>query len=657
MQFGLASASVFAAVLPHLWRLPGQFSALVIGLLGGRIIQRFVGGGRIPMWLKVPLVLAVPLLVILHYGNVFGREPGSALACAMLALKLIETETRRDARAAIAFACFVLMSALLFNSDMIFTLMLCAALALFLATLRELELRPQQQGSWRRHVGRALRMAALSLLAAVPLTLCVFIFLPRFGGPLWGAPNDTALMRTGLGDSMDPSSLQELLVDDSPAFRVSFEGAVPERSKLYWRGPVLTRFDGKIWTRHAYAPDAHRRENLRNTADVVDYEVTLEPSDRRWLLALDVPLSAPDNAARNADMSLVATKPVDELQRYRLSSALRFELDPELHDRERDRDLSLPVGFDPRSRELAAQWRRTFRSDDAIVRAALELFHENFFYSLTAPELGRDSVDDFLFETRKGFCQHYASAFTFLMRAAGIPARVVTGYQGGFFNTIGNYLVVRQSDAHAWAEVWLAGRGWIRVDPTGAVSPQRVEFGARAAAGLSAAWYQNNWLQAMRNQFDLVNRGWNSLVVQFSALRQQNLLTPFGIAKAEYYDLIWVMIGSSTLLLALYSWWVLRGPRASGDSLDAAYRLLCRKLARAGATRADNEGPVAYATRLRAKAAAATSAALIDSYTILRYAVAAPAAGAVSAFAAAVRRLRLPRTFAEINTGPTAAAR
>ena len=656
-QFGLASASMFAAVLPHLWRLPIMFTLLISGLLAGRIVQRSAGGGRIPIWLKVPLVLAVPLLVILHYGNVFGREPGSALACAMLALKLIETETRRDARAAIAFACFVLMSALLFNSDMVFTLMLCAALALFLATLRELELRPQPRDAWRRHVLGALRMAAFSLLAAVPLTLCVFIFLPRFGGPLWGAPNDTGLTRTGLGDSMDPSSLQELLVDDSPAFRVSFDGPVPERSKLYWRGPVLTRFDGQTWTHEGRPDGAQSRDNLTKTDDIVAYEVTLEPTDRRWLLALDVPSSAPENSTHGPDMSLVASRPIDELQRYRASSALRYELDPQLRDRMRAHMQSLPDGFDPRTRELAAQWRRTFSDDEGVVRAALDLFHNSFVYTLAPPELGRNSVDDFLFETRKGFCQHYASAFTFLMRAAGIPARVVTGYQGGFFNTIGNYLVVRQSDAHAWSEVWLAGRGWVRVDPTAAVSPQRVEFGARAAAGASAAWYQNDWLQALRNRFDLVNRGWNSLVVQFSALRQQSLLTPFGIAKAEYYDLIWIMIGSSTLLLALYSWWVLRRPRAGGDALDAAYRLLCRKLARAGATRATNEGPVAYAHRLRARAAAATSAALVDSYAVLRYAVALPAAGAVNDFAAAVRRLRLPRTFAEINTGAAASAR
>jgi transglutaminase-like putative cysteine protease len=650
-QFGFTAASMLAAVLPHVARLQGGFALLILGLIGARIVHRFAGGGRIPLLLKLPLVLLMPALVIVHYGNVFGREPGSALACAMLALKLIETETRRDARAAIAFASFVLMSALLFNSGMAFTLMLCLALALFLATLHELEVRPTPApAQWRAPVVRGLRTAGLSLLAALPLTSCVFLFMPRLGSPLWGAPSDNNTSRTGLGDSMDPSSLQELLIDDSPAFRVSFAGPMPERSKLYWRGPVLTYFDGRTWTRPGYLADRGHPDPLQHVANVVNYEVTLEPSNRHWLLALAVPLSAPDNAARGNDMSLVSLKPVDELLRYRLTSALAYELAGDLGARERARDLALPLGFDPRARALAAQWRSEPGDDDGVIRAALDMFNKQFFYSLAAPETGRNSIDDFLFATRKGFCQHFASSFTFLMRAAGIPARVVTGYQGGYYNGFGDYLVVRQSDAHAWSEVWLAGRGWVRVDPTAAVSPQRVDFGARAAAGASAAWYQAGWLQSLRNRMDLLNRGWNNLVVQFSELRQQSLLTPFGVRKAEYYDLVWALIGSSTLLLAIYSWWVLRRPRERGDDLDAAYARLCRKLERAGARRAANEGPLAYAARLQAFGGEALPAvALMRRYAILRYACELPGSGAVQRFALAVRRLRASRAFANVN--------
>src|SRR5215831_8626251 len=236
------------------------------------------------------------------------------------------------------------MSALLFNSGMGFTLLLCAALALFLATLHQLELVPlapdQAHRRWRR-AAAGLRTAALSLLAAIPLTACVFVFLPRLGGPLWGAPTDSTVGHSGLGDTMDPGNLQELLIDDTPAFRVSFDSALPQRSQLYWRGPVLTHFDGRAWSRASYVPEARGREALQNVGSVVNYEVTLEPSDRRWLLALDVPTGAPENAVRGADMSLVSFKPVDQLLRYRLSSAMRYELGARLGERERERDLSL----------------------------------------------------------------------------------------------------------------------------------------------------------------------------------------------------------------------------------------------------------------------------------------------------------------------------
>jgi len=651
LQFSMTAASVFAAVMPHLLRLPTLFALLILGLLTGRFVQRSLGGTRIPTLLKLPLVLLVPVLVVVHYGNVFGREPGSALACTMLALKLVETETMRDAHAAVAFCCFVLMSALLFNSDMAFTLVLCAALALFLSTLLQLELRPlasTRPAELRHRITGSLRISALALVAGIPLTLCAFIFLPRLGSPLWGAPSDTTGARSGLSDSMDSSELQDLLIDDSPAFRVSFDGPLPARSKLYWRGPVLTLFDGKAWRRPRYVSEAPRHDAVTQSEDVVDYEVTLEPSDRRWLMALDVPLGAPDNAARGADMSLVAAKPIDQLMRYRASSALRYQLAVQIGDRERMRYLALPAGFDPRARELAAQWRKDFDDDSKIIRTALDLFHKDFVYSLSVPEAGRDAIDDFLFETHKGFCQHFSSAFTFLMRSAGIPARIVTGYQGGYFNKLGNYLVVRQSDAHAWSEVWLQDRGWIRVDPTAAVSPERVDFGARAAAGANVAWYRTDWIIALRNQFDVVNRGWNSLIVQFNMLRQQSLLAPFGIDKAEYYDLIWVLIGSSTLLLGLYSWWVLRRPRARGDALDVAYTALCGKLARIGVPRAANEGPVSFAARLNKVAAEPDLQVLFDCYVGLRYAHALPASDAVREFTASVRALRVPEALAKI---------
>lgn len=642
-QFNLTAASVTAAVLPHLLRMPWLFSLPIALLLAGRWLQRRRGGTRIPAWIKLPLILLFPIFIIVHYGNIFGRDPGSVLACSMLALKLVETETRRDARAAICFASFVLMSALLFDSGLVFTLLLFAALTLFLATLRALESASPDADPphlWRNSRQHLLR-GAIALASALPLALCVFVFLPRLGSPLWGAPSDSDA-RTGLGDRMAPGSISQLLIDDSPAFRVDFDGPLPTRSQLYWRGPVLWQFDGSAWTRPERFASRRGDSDLETFGSTISYEVSLEPTQRRWLLALDMPVAAPENAVRGADMSLVSRTHVDKLHRYRVTSAARYRLDPALDAAHRYLALRLPEGFDPRARELAQSWRTQFHDDDGVIRAALAMFHKDFFYTLNAPLLGRDSVDDFLFDTRRGFCEHYASSFTFLMRAAGIPARVVTGYQGGYFNTTGDYLVVRQSDAHAWSEVWLAGRGWVRVDPTSAVSPQRVEVGARAAAGASAPWYQAAWLQSMRNHLDLVNRFWNTTIVQFDALRQRSMLAPFGIDDAGYSQLVGILIGLSTLLLALFAWWVMRTPRERRDPLDAAYARLCSKLARVGAIRSPNEGPQTFSRRVAQMQVG--SAALQDvfgRYVDLRYASNSPGAIAIQAFSEAVRRLNV----------------
>jgi transglutaminase-like putative cysteine protease len=640
LQFALTAASVGVSVLPHLLRMPWLFVVPIVLVLLGRCQQRLRGGMPIPAWIKLPLVIIFPILIIFHFGTIFGRAPGSVLACAMLVLKLVETENRRDARAAVCFSSFVLMSALLFNSDLGFTLLLVSALCVFLAALRELEGERTLARAWQPALQEDLRGGALALAAAIPLAVCVFLFFPRLGSPLWGAPGDTTV-RTGLGDSMAPGTMQELLIDDTPAFRVAFAGKAPPRPDMYWRGPVLWQFDGSAWTRPerlASSPPS----DVQTIGAPISYEVALEPSQRHWLLALDVPLSVPDGAVRGADMSLVSRAPIIDLLRYEMTSSPRYVLEPQLSPEHRRLALQLPADFDPQARELAQRWRMQFRDKEYIVRAALDLFHKDFSYTLNAPLLARDSVDDFLFGTKRGFCEHFASAFTFLMRAAGLPARVVTGYQGGYYNRAGDYWVVRQSDAHAWSEVWLDGRGWVRVDPTSAVSPQRVQLGARAAAGETAPWYQADWLLATRNQLDLVNRFWNSAVVQFSALRQQGLLTPFGVDKAEYSDLMAVLIGASTLLLGLFAWSVLRAPRVAHDTLDAAYARLCAKLARAGAPPQLAEAPTALAARVGALWPRHDLTSLFAAYSTLRYGFVKPPPGEVLAFARAITSLRLP---------------
>jgi len=328
--------------------------------------------------------------------------------------------------------------------------------------------------------------------------------------------------------------------------------------------------------------------------------VSIEPTHDRVVPMLDLATMAPPGTVLRADRTVAADRRIDEVLSFTALAAATYRLEPTLDPGVRRDNLQLPYGAGPKARQLAASWAEAAHGDSgAVVRSALALFHDDFSYTLAPEPLGRDRIDDFLFQTREGYCEHFASAFTFLMRAAGVPARVVTGYQGGYWNTTARYLLVRHSDAHAWSEVWLDGRGWIRVDPTSAVRPERVELGAAAAAaghGASDGFLDMPWLRDLRNRWDVVNQWWNSGVIGFDALRQQGLLQPFGVAHAEVADLALVFAIGCALLVAIALGWALF-QRREGDALDAWMQRLQRKLARAGVSRRAGEGPKHFLAR------------------------------------------------------------
>ena len=477
----------------------------------------------------------------------------------------------------------------------------------------------------------------------MPLALLAFLLVPRLSSPLWGAPSQDQA-RTGLSNTMSPGNFTDLLTDDHPAMRVSFEGAPPPADLRYFRAYVMWDYDGRSW----HYIDA-RHVQARETAPIqagasIQYQISLQPTHQRVLPTLDVPLMAPAQARLQPDREVMADKPVNDQLSYQLRSALQYRLQPALDERSQKLGLRLPTSFNPRTLALAAQWRAHYGSDNsAIVQAALNLFHDGGFrYTLAPAPLGRDAVDDFLFDTREGFCEHYSSAFTVLMRAAGIPARVVTGYQGGYWNRYGNYLLVRYSDAHAWSEVWLAGRGWVRIDPTGAVRPERVSLGAAAAAGDQMAWYRNDWLQGLRNHWDIVNRWWDQGVIGFDTLRQRGLLTPFGIRDTDTAMLGMLLAISSVLFIAVgLAWALLR--RRLHDPLRDALGELERKLARKGIARRASEGPQHYLSRAARALPVQRDelARLMKSYLELRYAHDEPPPESLRVFRHAVRDFRV----------------
>jgi transglutaminase-like putative cysteine protease len=584
--------AAFACALPLLRLVPGWLAATLMVASASSVAVSWKRPA--PSALRNLLTLGLVALVMYAYGFRIGRDTASALLLAMLLVKPIELNTLRDARSLIGFALFALFAAFLLDQGPLTLVLAVPAAALTFAgcaRLADAEVGAISAGTnWKR----ILAMAGLFALAA-PLALAGFWLFPRLGSPLWGVP-DVAQARIGISDRMAPGDWLDMLVDDSPAFRVRFEGPIPDRKTLYWRGIVMWNFDGRAWTRPDW-PRSMPPARVLAAGRPVRYEITLEPTDRRYLFALDLPQGVPDDATIAEDLSLTAQHPVSSLRAYSLSSAAPAQFEPDLDPGIRAVALQLPPGFDPRALALGRLWRSQTNDDSAIVRRALEMYRAQFSYSLAAPPLGRNSVDEFLFDTRIGFCEHFSSSFTFLMRAAGIPARVVTGYVGGYHNRIGNYLLVRQSDAHAWSEVWLRGRGWTRVDPTAAVSPEHVYLQASedsssgpSGAGLSDLFDVSDWMR----------RGWNQFVLGFDAARQQALLTSLGLPNADSKDLV-VAFGVTTgLLLTIIALFQLRdrGPRA--DPLLRAWNSFTKRLAQAHLHKLPHEPALAYARRVAA---------------------------------------------------------
>lgn len=632
--FNLLCLSVACVLAAHLSHIPIWLGAALAALLLLRWLQRRLQWSRVPGSARLALVIALAAAVLAVYHTPFGREPGSVLAAGLLVLKLLESEQARDARMAVGFCCFVLMSALLSAQSLAITLLVALALLPALATLRAL-----QPDADRQNYPRAFAPAALLLIAASPLALLGFMFVPRLSAPLWGAPgSDTA--RTGVSDRMAPGDIRDLLIDDSLAMRVGFDGTPPAPNARYFRGVVLWYFDGRAWLRGSAGLRRATAEPLQPQGATIGYDVTLQPTRRHWLFALDMPLDAPRGATLGADRTLSVDKLVNEAIGYHVDSATRYTLDSHLDPDLRLTALQLPPGFDPRAVALARSWRAAAGADDAaIVRDALRLFHDGgFVYDLAAPPLGRDSVDDFLFGTRRGFCEHYAGAFVFLMRAAGVPARVVAGYTGGYWNTYAHYLLIRQSDAHAWAEAWLAGRGWVRVDPTAMVR-RAVYAGSGEGNGADGSW-----LLALRDRFDVINRLWERGVLGFDAPRQNRLLTPLGIPHADWNELAIALAAGAAAILGVGTLLALRRPRGNPrDPLDAAQCRLQAKLAKLGLARGAQEGPRDFFARcmLALPAKRDELSGLARVYMALRYGHATPPAEPVRNYSLAVRAFRV----------------
>ena len=466
----VATLILGAAYLPlagHLATQVSGFVALVLVLRLAAVRWPALAPGRLVL---LALTLAGLGIAFDAYFTLAGRDAGTALLATMIALKTLELRRPRDLRLFMVLFGFLLVSQFLFDQSPGRALYLGLLFVANVALMADLAARRPD-----RPLRGALRLAGSLTLQALPLALVLFLLFPRLSAPLWNLGHQQPRGITGMSESMTPGSISELVVSGEPAFRARFDGPAPRQNLSYWRGLVLWAFDGRRWSMAAPGAMPNARPHLARASGAIAYDLVLEPTNQPWLYALDLPLAAPEGASLDGDFQIRAGQQVTKVARYRARSATEFDTGPLDLDQEAA-GLQLPDNVTPRMRALVSQWQAAGGGPQGLVERALaHIRSDDYYYTLLAPALGGNPTDEFLFETRCGFCEHYASAFALLMRIGGVPARVVVGYQGGELTTLGNWYLISQADAHAWIEVWLDGRGWMRVDPTAAVAPQRIE--------------------------------------------------------------------------------------------------------------------------------------------------------------------------------------
>jgi protein-glutamine gamma-glutamyltransferase len=612
------------ALAAHVSEIPLWLTGIVCAAAAIRLGLAARGRAGPPRAVRLCIAAVSIALLLMQYRTFNGLVAGTALLGLMAGLKLLETQSHRDFHIVVLIIYFLNLAALLRSESFWLLGYLTATTWLTSAALLRLTLAtppPRWQASMRR-AGRILAQA-------LPLTLIFWLFFPRFDGPLWQMSDDRRGGESGLSDSMSPGDISDLAQSDDIAFRVHYIEATPPPPERYYRGPVLHDFDGHTWRR---IPSERTRAPPLVLAGVAyRYTLSLERHPHNWLFALDWPARWDlPGGILTSDYTLVQPAPVSRPTDILVVSYGQVRTSDTLSPAMRRRDTRLPPGRNPRSILLAQQLRSAHPDDMDFARAVLDIFRQQpYFYTLRPPPLAKDSVDEFLFETRRGFCGHYASAFATLMRGAGIPARVVTGYQGGTFNPYADYWILRQSDAHAWNEIWIEGRGWVRIDPTSAIAPERVERDLSEALAadepLAGRWQRHSpWIADLLLRLDALGQQWRRHILQFDQKSQNRLLVQLRIPEPDAHKLVMVLAFGLTLALAWLTWQVRREMRpAVKDPIVRAYARLCRKMANIGVPRRLHEGAEAYAERvaeLRPDLAAALTL-LCRHYTELRYAL------------------------------------
>ena len=581
------------ALAPHALYVPAWTSLAVALALAWRLSPLWRRDSALQKLSRYLLAGAGVLGTFLQFHSLAGPQAGITLLALMVALKLLEADGRRDHMVIVLASYFLLLAVLIHHQQLAVAAWLLLAAMVLTASL------VVNQTSTALPLVPALGFGARLILQALPLAVLLFLLFPRLPSPMAGLVHSET-GRTGLSDSMAPGTVSRLIRSDEIAFRVDFAAPDTDARGLYWRGPVLPEFDGRTWRR---GEEAAGPPPVRGLGARLDYSITLEAGDQPWLPVAGLVTAMPLPGVRlSIDLEWLTARPAHDRLRYSVRSWQDYQLEAALPAWRRDQALALPPGSNPDTVALARRWADAAGSPEEVVQQALAYFRrEPFHYTLNPPPLGEHGIDDFLFLTRRGFCEHYAGAFTVLMRAAGVPARVVTGYQGGERNPVGGYWIVRNRDAHAWAEVWLAGAGWTRVDPTAAVAPQRVELGladALPAAERPLLDLPADWLRPLRQGWDYLNNGWNQWVLGYDFQRQRRLLGALSPSLASLKGMLWAMLAGAALILGGLALTLFRpGRRAPRDAVERLYARFLARLEAVGLSKGAAEGPSDFAAR------------------------------------------------------------
>ncbi|RLA48670.1 MAG: DUF3488 domain-containing protein [Gammaproteobacteria bacterium] len=616
---------LFTLMAPHAARIPLWILAIYVFSAVWRMLV-YSGRWSFPgRRVKILLTLSGFAGIYLSYGSLIGLEPTVALLLTAFALKLIELTSRKDAYVLLFLGYFICITEFLFTQDLL--IVLYSLLNVLLITTALVALHQPGEHQFNR---KTIRLAGIMLLQAMPLMVVLFFMFPRIG-PLWAVPAKSQTAKTGMSDFMKPGDVSRLSQSADVAFRVQFDGEIPAPSQMYWRGLVFSTLQEGAWRSLRYydVPVAERRpQEVLTSGEPLNYSIIMEPTQQNWLYSLRYAQAEHLGVMAAADFSLFLLVPLEDQYRYNVSSWPEALLETALSDWRRKTELQLPAQDNPQTRQLAQELRRGVASDGDFVKAVLNKFNtEPYIYTLQPEALpGEHPMDQFLFRTRRGFCEHYAYAFVVMMRAGGVPARVVAGYQGGEVNPVNKTVIVHQFDAHAWAEVWLAGQGWVRVDPTAAVSPERIEWGLEQALAGEGSFLENSplsplryrsiaWVNLLRLRYDALTYRWQTWVVGFNSEQQFQLLqNVFGEISARKFAA--VLLGSWALVLIPVAISLLR-KRATHQlsTLDKQYLIFCSRLAGVGIDREPGETPDQLAHR--ARQAMPALAARIDQITSL----------------------------------------